>query len=462
MHLPRILLAAPSSGTGKTTVTCGILQALVNRGCKISSFKCGPDYVDPMFHSKVIGTKAYNLDPFMMKQETMEYLLCKNSTDTDIAIIEGVMGYYDGLGGNTITASTYSVATATQTPTVLIVNAKGMSTSIVPAIKGFLDYTTDHTIQGVILNQISSMMYPRLKELIEKQLPVNVYGYLPILKDFVLESRPLGLIPADELPNLKQQLQALAEQIEPSIDIDGLIRLASSASALTPNTHNSKLTNKNIVNQYITIGVAKDSAFCFYYEDNLKLLAELGAKLVYFSPMYDTALPNQLDGVLLGGGYVDHYAKELSQNNSMRQSIHTAIKEGLPCIAEGSGFAYLHQTVEDKLGQAYPMVGLLQEQIKNADRLQHFGYFTLTANNDTLLLAKGEQTPTHEFHYQYSSHEGTACTAVKSNGTSPHDCIYSNGNLWAGFPHLHFYANSSIVTRFINACKAYQNANKRK
>lgn len=214
MQLPRILFTAPSSASGKTTVTCGILQALINRGQSISSFKCGPDYVDPMFHSKIIGTKARNLDPFMMAEPVMKHLLCKNSRHADISVIEGVMGYYDGLGGNTTDASTYSVAKATQTPVVLIVNGKGMSTSIVPLIQGFLHYKKDSAIKGVILNQISPMMYPRLKALIEEQLPVTVYGYLPFMEDCVLENRPLGLIPAGELPQIQAQLQRLAKQAE--------------------------------------------------------------------------------------------------------------------------------------------------------------------------------------------------------------------------------------------------------
>lgn len=462
MQLPRILLTAPSSGSGKTTITCGILQALLNRGCNIASFKCGPDYVDPMFHSKVIGANTYNLDPFLMSEQTMEYVLCTNSAHAQCAIIEGVMGYYDGLGGNTTTASTYTVAKSTKTPTILVVNGKGMSTSIVPTIKGFLDYTADHTIQGVILNQISAMLYPRLKALIEEQLSISVYGYLPSLTDFVLESRPLGLVPADELPNIKQQLQVLAKQIEASIDLDGLLTLSTSAPALSPVTPNIKVTKETYNLLDVTIGIAKDAAFCFYYEDNLKLLTALGAKLVYFSPINDNFLPKHLDGLLLGGGYADRYAQKLAQNKSMCQNIYTALQHGLPCIAEGSGYSYLHQTMADQHGQAYDMVGFLDGQIQTADRLQNFGYFTLTANQDTLLLKKGEQIPIHEFHYQYSNQEGTACTAVKPKGCKPHPCIHSDTHLWAGFPHLHFYANPSIAARFIHTCRAYQeNANKR-
>ena len=410
MQLPRILFTAPSSASGKTTVTCGILQALINRGQSISSFKCGPDYVDPMFHSKIIGTKARNLDPFMMAEPVMKHLLCKNSRHADISVIEGVMGYYDGLGGNTTDASTYSVAKATQTPVVLIVNGKGMSTSIVPLIQGFLHYKKDSAI-----------------------------------------NRPLGLIPAGELPQIQAQLQRLAKQAEETIDIDGLLALANTANKITDSPFHSAsvITSKAPVN----IGIAKDIAFCFYYEDNLELLTELGANLIPFSPIHDTSLPNNLDGLLLGGGYADLYANELSQNQTMRQSIYDAVKHGMPCIAEGSGFSYLHQTMSDDQGNPKTMVGIFSEHIQTAKRLQNFGYFMLTANENTLLLNQGEQLPIHEFHYQYSSNDGNACLAVKPNSKKAHSCIHASNTLWAGFPHLHFYANPMIAERFMQACR---------
>ena len=451
MQLPRILLTAPSSASGKTTVTCGILQALINRGQSVSSFKCGPDYVDPMFHSKVIGTKARNLDPFMMTELVMKHLLCKNSRHTDISIIEGVMGYYDGLGGNTTDASTYSIAKATQTPVVLIVNGKGMSTSIVPLIQGFLHYKKDSAIEGVILNQISPMMYPRLTLLIEEQLPVTVYGYLPFMEDCVLESRPLGLIPANELSQIQAKLQRLAKQAEDTIDIDGLLALANTANEITDSYFRFAFasTSKTPVN----IGIAKDTAFCFYYEDNLELLTELGANLIPFSPIHDTSLPNNLDGLLLGGGYSDLYADELSNNQTILQSIYDALKHGLPCIAEGSGFSYLHQTMSNEQGNPKTMVGIFSEHIQTAKRLQNFGYFMLTANENTLLLNQGEQLPIHEFHYQYSSNDGNACLAVKPNSKKAHSCIHTSNTLWAGFPHLHFYANPMVAERFIQACR---------
>ena len=194
MKLPRILISAASSGSGKTLLTCGILQALKNRGVRAASFKCGPDYIDPMFHTRVLGTKSRNLDTFFVKPDTARYLLAENAADCDIAVIEGVMGYYDGLAGISVQGSAYDVARVTDTPAVLIVNCRGMSVSIVPQILGFLKYQEESMICGVILNRISAMLYPRVKQMIEEQLPVKVLGYVPELSDCVLESRHLGLV----------------------------------------------------------------------------------------------------------------------------------------------------------------------------------------------------------------------------------------------------------------------------
>ncbi len=451
MELPRILLTAPGSADGKTTVTCGILQALVNRGQTVSSFKCGPDYVDPMFHSKIIGTKAGNLDPFMMTEPVIRHLLCKNSSRHGVAVIEGVMGYYDGLGGNTAKASTYSVAKATQTPVVLIVNGKGMSTSIVPLIQGFLQYKKDSAIKGVILNRISPMMYPRLKTLIETQLPVTVYGYLPFMEACVLESRSLGLIPANELPEIETQLRRLAKQMEKTIDIDGLLALAGTARPITDTYTLPVYTPAE--KEPVNIGIAKDAAFCFYYRDNLELLTALGANLIPFSPMHDPFLPKDLHGLLLGGGYAGLFANALSQNQTMRQSIYRAVTHGLPCVAEGSGFSYLHRTITNTHGEPKAMAGVFPEEIQTAEHLQNFGYFALTANRDALLLKQGESLPVHEFHYQYSGNDGNACLAVKPTGGQAHTCIHGSGTLWAGFPHLHFYAYPAAAQRLVQACR---------
>ena len=219
MKIPRLMITAAASGSGKTLCTCGLLQALKNRSLEVVSFKCGPDYIDPMFHTKVIGTKSRNLDTFFTDEDTTRFLLEKNAADADVAVIEGVMGYYDGLAGISVSASAWDLADTTNTPAVLLVNCRGMSVSIVPFIKGFLEYKKNSHIKGVILNRITGMLYPRVKEMIEKQLPVKVYGYLPELKDCLLESRHLGLVLPEEIEDLQMQLDLLAETMEKTVDM---------------------------------------------------------------------------------------------------------------------------------------------------------------------------------------------------------------------------------------------------
>ena len=371
--VPRILLGAAASGSGKTLITCGLLQALKNRKLQVTSFKCGPDYIDPMFHSRVIGTKSRNLDSFFADEDTVRYLLEKNARDCEISVIEGVMGYYDGLAGISPKASAYDVAKITKTPAVLIVNAKGMSLSAAAFIKGFVEYQEDSQIRGVILNQVSSMMYPRLKQIIEEKLSIKVYGYVPVVKDCVLESRHLGLVMPEEIVDLQQKLMELAEILEKSVDIDGLLELAEHAEELP--VQESPVAYHT--GRKIRIALAKDEAFCFFYQDNLELLEEMGAELVPFSPIHDKKLPEHIDGMLFHGGYPELYAKKLSENKEMLAAVCAAVQTGIPYMAECGGFMYLHQEMEDMEGHSWPMAGVIHGKSWRTPRLTRFGYITL-------------------------------------------------------------------------------------
>ena len=387
MKIPRLMITAASSGSGKTLCTCGLLQALKNRSLDVVSFKCGPDYIDPMFHTKVIGTKSRNLDTFFTDEDTTRFLLQKNAAQADVAVIEGVMGYYDGLAGISVSASAWDLADTTKTPAVLLVNCKGMSVSIVPFIKGFLEYKKDSHIKGVILNRISGMLYPRIKEMIEKQLPVKVYGYLPELKDCLLESRHLGLVLPEEIEDLQMQLDTLAEAMEKSVDIDGLLQLAAEAEELEAGEKYTAYEQRQADAQLeqtkeeypymgLKIGVARDEAFCFFYEDNLDWLREQGAELVEFSPLHDAHLPKQLDGLILNGGYPELYARGLSSNKTMLADIRMAIEYGLVTTAECGGFMYLQESMEDMEGRAWPMAGVITGRAWKTPRLTRFGYIT--------------------------------------------------------------------------------------
>lgn len=456
MSTPRILIGAPASGSGKTMLTCGILQVLKNRGLNVASFKCGPDYIDPMFHSKILGTKSRNLDTFFTGKEITRYLLSRNSRGMDMAVMEGVMGYYDGVGGITTQASAYDLARITDTPAILILNCKGMSVSLGAFLKGFLEYRKDSHIEGVILNQISPMMYQRIKNLLEDEFAVTVLGYVPQVDDCVIESRHLGLILPQEVPQLHGKIENLAKVLEQTLNVDGIIRLAQSAGEV----EEAELELINPAFAYRTpgplrIGLAEDDAFCFFYEDNLRLLEEMGATLVPFSPLKDEKLPKGLHGLLLYGGYPELHGRELEANISMRESIYQMITEGMPCMAECGGFMYLHETMEDQEGRICKMTGIIPGGVYKTPTLKRFGYITLTLGEEVFGKDTGN-IPAHEFHYYDSPNCGDGFLARKPVSNQTWNCMHNRTNLFAGFPHIHYYGNPSLPMAFLEEAANYK------
>lgn len=441
-HVPRVLIAGTNSGCGKTTTVCAILKALKNRGESVASFKCGPDYIDPMFHSSVLDTRCRNLDLQFFGENMLRYLLAKENAG-ETAIIEGVMGYYDGVSVS-CRASSYDVARAASAPAVLVVNARGAAHSLLATIHGFATLHADSGIRGVILNNCSAMLYPRLENAILEQFggSIRPLGFLPPMPDCAVESRHLGLITAAEIADLQDRLQRLAEQAEKTIDLDGLLALAKDAPKLfwqTPELPEAGAP--------VRIAVAKDKAFCFYYEDNLDLLRQLGAELVPFSPLEDSALPENIRGLYLGGGYPELYPQQLGDNASMRASIRTALEQGLPCIAECGGFMYLHESLE-----GFPMVGWLKGGCVHKGKLVRFGYTAMTARQDNLLCPAGQTIAAHEFHYYDVEDPGSGFSAVKSTG-KPWPCGVVSPVFYGGFPHFHFYAYPKMAARFLAACR---------
>ena len=436
-------MAGTNSGCGKTTVVCAVLQALSNRGLKVGAFKCGPDYIDPMFHSEIIGAKSRNLDSFFFDENTLRCLLAKNSGDCDVSIIEGVMGFYDGLSLTETKGSTYEIARMSNTPVVLVVNAKGASLSVLAVIQGFLTLKPQSGICGVILNQCSAMAYKSIAASILEYFSGAVLplGYFPKMTDCALESRHLGLVTAAEVENLRQKMQALAEQAEKTVDLDGLLSLTSKA----PDLDYEPVRLKKFV-EPVRIAVARDRAFCFYYEDSLDALREMGAELVSFSPMTDQSLPKGIHGLYLGGGYPELYAERLSRNLSMRSEIFRALQRGLPCIAECGGFMYLTQQID-----GHPMVGFLKGNCYDTGKLTRFGYITLCAKRDNLLCKAGEEIRGHEFHYWDCDIVGEDFTAQKASGRT-WDCVGANARLYAGYPHFHFYSNPAFAEGFYQTC----------
>ncbi len=467
MRTPGILLAAPASGSGKTLITCGILQAFVNRGWKTVSFKCGPDYIDPMFHGKVIGTKSRNLDTFFTDADTTRYLYDKNTEGFDLAVVEGVMGYYDGLGGIRTEGSTYDVACTLDLPVILIVNCRGASLSVLATIRGFLEYRQDSHICGVILNQISPMIYGQLRVLIEQELHIRVFGYVPKVTELSLDSRHLGLVLPGEIEALQKKLNDLAEKLEETLDLNGIAKAGchNQIQISEMKTAQNRMTVKTGIREVIRslsfpdkirIAVAKDDAFCFTYLDNLELLEEMGAKLVPFSPVRDGRLPEAVSGLILSGGYPELHAKELGSNCSMRASVRKAVADGMPCIAECGGFLYLHRELEGTDGRFYPMAGVLDAKAYRTEKLSRFGYVTLVAEEDQLLGKAGTQIRGHEFHYWDSESCGESFHARKPAGRREWDCVHGTNTLYAGFPHLFYYSNLQVPHAFLRACFAYQ------
>mgnify|MGYP004466126509 CR=1 FL=1 len=466
------MIAAPKSGSGKTMITCALLQLLKDCGKNVSSYKCGPDYIDPMFHKKVLGVPSKNLDTFFTDEKTTVQLFLDKRADGDFAVLEGVMGLYDGLGGIYEQGSSYHLAKVTQTPIILVVDAKGMGKSVLALIAGFLQYDTQHLIKGVLLNRMSKGYYDIIKPLIEKELSVKVVGYFPEQKDIRLESRHLGLVMPDELADIKEQLDELAGRLKKTIDLDMLLDIAVEAEEISDSGNADIYNVKNIGNydqnefsqnkaiNTVNIAVAMDEAFCFYYEDNLRLLEKCGAKLQYFSPLHDTKLPDNCDALLLGGGYPELYAKELSENLSMRNSIKTAFKTGLPTVAECGGFMYLHTYIhniceEDADAQNYVfgMTGALDSECHFKGKLVRFGYIEL-AEKHSNFLPPNEKIKAHEFHYYDSTDNGADCIATKPATGRSYDCVISHDNYWLGFPHLYYPSNPHFAESLVR--KAYE------
>lgn len=437
----RILIAGTNSGCGKTTVTCALLAVFRARRIDVSSFKCGPDYIDPMFHRQALGIPSQNLDLFFCTESQLQSQLA--SDPRALHVVEGVMGYYDGIGTDGV-ASTYEIAKATNTPVILVLNVKGMYTSAGALIEGFLHFRPDSGIRGVIFDGATPMLYEGLKQ-IARNAGVIPLGFIPHDTSLAIESRHLGLVTAGEIVDLQKKLNALASLAERSIDLDQILQLATQAPRLFAAPPVTKQAPR------VRIAVARDEAFCFLYQENLALLSALGAELCFFSPVHDSALPEQVQGLYLPGGYPELYANALCANQSMLSSVKDAVVRGLPTIAECGGFLYLHDTLD-----GLPMVGVIHAAAVRTDRLQRFGYVTLTAQTDNLLCNAKESIRAHEFHYYESDLPGSDFLAEKPSSTRQYACIHATDSLYAGFPHLYFPANPTFAERFVEQASHFR------
>ncbi|MBO5521040.1 MAG: cobyrinate a,c-diamide synthase [Eubacterium sp.] len=483
--MKRFMLTAMHSNAGKTVMTCALLAALKRRGIEVHSFKCGPDYIDPMFHSRVLGIPCRNLDLFLQGKEKVKETLSAHGGE--LAVLEGAMGYYDGMAG-TEENSAWEVAALTETPAVLVVRPKGVGISLAAQIRGMMQFRADSNrngaaclkkgtaggaampyaensgIGGILLADCSASLAAYLRPILERETGLPVFGYLPAMKEAELGSRHLGLMTADEIRDLSDRMTVLAEQAEKSIDIDGILHLADMAGTIesepagnpgsTAGTHteSTDVPQAYAAKPVCRIAVARDAAFCFLYEDSLDALRRAGAELVFFSPLTDGQLPENVQGLYLCGGYPELYAEELSWNSSMLQSIRKNIKDGMPVLAECGGFLYLQQELEDEQGKVWPLCGVLPGNGFRTKCLQRFGYHWLQAEKDSMLFRTGEKVPVHEFHYWDCTCNGTDLTSVKPDGRQ-WACGYADESMYAAFPHLHLGGALPLAERFVQRCR---------
>ncbi len=451
----RVIISAMSSGSGKTMITCGLIRALKRRGLKVSARKCGPDYIDTMFHRTALCVPTGNLDPYFTGGDMLKYLLASGCSGSDITVIEGVMGYYDGLGGVSSECSTYEVSALTSTPVVLVVDASGVSVTLSAMIKGVLDYKKDNNIRGIILNKISPFFSDRLKEVIERECGVKVLGFLGKLEDVNIKSRYLGLTQPHEIDSIKEKLDLLADRLEETVDIDAVIGIAGGAADLSNAVPyelaavlNSKEADEVRV-KHPVIALARDEAFSFCYDDNIRLLEELGADIRYFSPLKDKTLPEGTSGIILYGGYPEDHADTLSENKVMLEAVRNAVLAGIPVIAECGGFMYLCDSLKDTEGNTYKLCGCLPGQVYYKGKLTRFGYMETTALTDGLYGKKGTVFKGHEFHHYDCSDNGNDWEARKPSRDISYRCMFHTDTLAAGFPHIYAYTNPAMYLHFL-------------
>ena len=446
------MVAAPASGSGKTTLTCGLLRLLADEGLRPAALKCGPDYIDPQFHRRVAGVAAGNLDTYFTDGPTCAALLVRAAQGCDVAVLEGVMGYYDGVMGQGTRASSYDVARATSTPVVLVLGARGASLTLAALIRGIATFRPDANIAGVVLNGCAPALCDRLRPDLERETGVRVLGCLPRDERFAIESRHLGLVGPAEVSDLRERIGLLAATLRETLNVEALLRIAREAPALDVEPYASDPVAGAGAGSVLSpgsplvekagregcppedgrlpqappvaaapgrplIAVARDEAFSFYYDENLRMLRDLGAELAFFSPLADEGLPQGAGGLYLGGGYPELHAETLAANAGMRASVARAVRDamagGMPVLAECGGFMYLLRELVDDEGRAWPMAGALSGVARNEGRLRHFGYVELESREPSLLGPVGTRVRAHEFHYWHADSEGDACEARK-------------------------------------------------
>ncbi len=449
MQTNRFVLAGTGSGVGKTTFTIGLMKALQEKGKVVQGFKCGPDYIDPSYHTAVTGRVSRNIDSWMFSHDAVRDIVARASMDADISIIEGVMGFYDGKSPLSDEGSAADISVVTESPVILIVNCASMARSVAAVVKGFQLLSDKPNIVGVIANQVGSVgHYEIAKAAIEQECGIPVIGYLKRETGIDIPSRHLGLIPAIERGELDSFFDKLGALMAETIDLDLLLSLTKAPVLQETGQLFATQPTKDIC-----IAVAKDAAFNFYYEENLALLRAKGATVQFFSPLANEPVPAEADGLYIGGGFPEEFADTLAKNAIVKSSIREAITKGLPTLAECGGFMYLTEAITNSQGERHEMLGVIPGEVAMQTKLAALGYREIFGTTSNFLIGQDEQAKGHEFHY--SSYSGTHETpAYETKGRFGNKQEgYQNGNLVAGYTHFHFVSNPKLVDNWLTACK---------
>jgi cobyrinic acid a,c-diamide synthase len=448
------VLAATSSDCGKTTVTLGLLALFKQRGLRVQPFKVGPDYLDTSWHQAVTGVASRNLDGFMLPPDTVNALFARHMADVDIGVIEGVMGLYDGYGRDPHYCSSAGIARQLGCPVILLVEGKAVSTSLAATVMGFQHFDPQLNIAGVLINQVNSQgHYQLLKDAIEHYCQLPVLGYIPTMPQISLPSRHLGLVSATAFSDNAEHWQHFASTLEQTVDIERLLTLTTLSSL--PDAAPIAQLDPQLA-QGLTLAIAYDEAFHFYYQDNLDLFANAGVKIQRFSPLHDKQLPTA-EMVWFAGGYPELYAAQLAENHSMLASVRAAHQRGVAIYGECGGLMYLGETLVDQQQQIHQMAGILPGQSVMGDRLVRFGYCESQALEGNLLTAPGEMLRGHEFHYSdfISPLPAQLAFCKRRDGVISQQWQggWQQGNTFGCYQHLHFAACPASATRWLQAAR---------
>jgi cobyrinic acid a,c-diamide synthase len=457
LHQLGFLIAAPQSGSGKTTVSLAIMAALRRRGITVAPFKCGPDFIDPGFHRQVTDRPSINLDGWICPEEFVLRTFQQGITGGTIAVIEGAMGLYDGIGASSGQGSSAQIAAITGAPVVLVVNAGGMAASAAALVKGFAGYDPKVRLAGVIFNNTGSESHSRLlRNAIAASLPdIRVFGCIPRDETLQLPSRHLGLVTVEDNPLSPKYIEKLTDLAEQHLDLNRLagLEIIPPAPLLCDGSANASGSVKSV-----RIAVAQDSAFCFVYEDNLRLLREAGAETVPFSPIADETLPPDCSGIYLPGGYPELYAGKLAANSSMKTSIQKAVEDDMPVYAECGGLVYLTLGMEEMKAE---FVGIFPLRARMLAKRKALGYRQVDLLADCVIGKAGSSIRGHEFHYSEIGEMPDfirRCYRVSRQDDELGLEGYSYRNCLASYVHLHFGSNQEAAPAFVAACSGFMDS----